>query len=58
MQEEARDGADGVLLLSHGVWTRRFGADADIVGALVDLDGVGISAEVDRRFRPKWITDD
>ena len=39
MQEEARDGADRVALLSHGVWTRRFGADADIVGALVDLDG-------------------
>ena len=37
--EEARDGADGVVLLSHGVWTRRFGSDTDIVGALVDLDG-------------------
>ncbi len=39
MEEEARDGADGVVLLSHGVWTRRFGSDGDIVGTLVDLDG-------------------
>ena len=23
MEEKARDGADGVVLLSHGVWTRR-----------------------------------
>ena len=27
------------MLLSHGVWTTRFGSDADIVGTLVDLDG-------------------
>ena len=39
MEEEARDGADRVALLSHGVWTRRFGSDAGIVGTLVDLDG-------------------
>ena len=38
-EEEAREGADGVVLLSHGVWTTRFGSDADIVGTLVDLDG-------------------
>ena len=39
MEGEARDGADRVVLLSHGVWTTRFGSDADIVGTLVDLDG-------------------
>ena len=38
-EEEAREGADPVVLLSHGVWTTRFGSDADIVGTLVDLDG-------------------
>ena len=48
--EEARDGADRVVLLGHGAWTRRFGSDADIVGTLVDLDGdphtvVGVLAE-------------
>ena len=39
MEEEARDGADRVVLLSHTVWMTRFGSDADIVGTLVDLDG-------------------
>ena len=48
--DEARDGADRVVLLSHGAWTRRFGSDADILGTLVDLDGdphtvVGVLAE-------------
>ena len=38
-EEEAREGAERVVLLSHGVWTTRFGSDADIVGTLVDLDG-------------------
>ena len=38
-EEDAREGADPVVLLSHGVWTTRFGSDADIVGTLVDLDG-------------------
>ena len=36
---EAREGADRVVLLSHGAWTTRFGSDADVVGTLVDLDG-------------------
>ena len=39
LEEEARDGANRVVVLSHGVWTRRFGSDADIVGTIVDLDG-------------------
>ena len=38
-EEDAREGADLVVLLSHGVWTTRFGSDADIVGTLVDLAG-------------------
>ena len=38
------------MLLSHGAWTNRFGADPDIVGAAVDLGGdpytvVGVLAE-------------
>ena len=39
MEEEAQDGAARVVLLSHAVWTTRFGSNADIVGTLVDLDG-------------------
>ena len=38
-EEEAREGADRVVLLSHSVWTARFGSDADIVGTIVDLAG-------------------
>ena len=37
--EEAQEGADRVVLLSHDVWTTRFGSDAHIVGTLIDLDG-------------------
>ena len=49
-EEEAREGADRVVLLSHGVWTRRFASDPDMVGTLVDLEGdphtvVGVLAE-------------
>ena len=48
--EEARQGADRVVLLSHGAWTSRFASDPDIVGAPLDLGGdpytvVGVLAE-------------
>ncbi len=36
---EAREGADGVVLLSHRAWTNHFASDPDIVGAVVALDG-------------------
>ena len=39
-EEEARAEADRVVLLSHAAWTRRFGSDPDIVGSVLDLDGV------------------
>lgn len=38
MEGEAREVADRVVLLSHGAWTRRFGSDPDIVGAVISLD--------------------
>ena len=34
-EEEARMGADRVVLLSHRAWTTRFGADPDIVGSVL-----------------------
>ena len=48
--DEARRGADGVVLLSHRAWTRRFGADPDVVGRVVDVADephtvVGVLAE-------------
>ena len=48
--DEARRGADGVVLLSHRAWTRRFGTDPDVVGTVVEVGGerrtvVGVLAE-------------
>jgi predicted permease len=34
-----REGAPGTIVLSHGLWTSRFGGDADVVGRSVVLDG-------------------
>ena len=48
--DEARRGADGVVLLSHRAWTRRFDANPDVVGTVVDAYNeprtvVGVLAE-------------
>ena len=47
---EARAGADRGVLLSHRAWTRRFGSDPNVIGAVLQLDGaphtvVGVLAE-------------
>ncbi len=31
----------GTVMLSHGLWTRRFGADPEIVGRTIQMDGMG-----------------
>src|SRR5262245_56098547 len=36
--EEERQGAEPVVLLSHNLWRRRFGADTQIIGRTVTLD--------------------
>ena len=38
VEEEARTGANRVVLLSHRAWTARFGSDPSIVGAVLTLD--------------------
>ncbi len=50
LDDEARVGASRVVLLSHGAWTNRFGADPSVVGTTMNLDGephlvVGVLAE-------------
>src|SRR6478752_99325 len=40
LAEEDRPGADGVVVLSDGLWRRRFGADPGIVGREIRIDGV------------------
>jgi len=37
--EEDRPGGPDVLLLSHGLWQRRFGSSAAAIGAVVQLNG-------------------
>ena len=39
-EDEAREGADQVVLLSYGAWTTRFGSDPEVVGTVLDIDGV------------------
>ena len=34
------DGADPVVILGHGLWQRRFGADPDVIGRSMTLEGV------------------
>ena len=48
--DDARIGADGVVLLSHHAWTRRFDANPDVVGTVIDVYNeprtvVGVLAE-------------
>jgi putative ABC transport system permease protein len=38
--EHGRAGGERVVLLAHGLWTRRFGADPGIVGRQITLNGV------------------
>jgi putative ABC transport system permease protein len=38
--EEGREGQNLVVLLSYGLWQRRFGADPDIIGKSVSLNGM------------------
>ncbi len=38
-QSDDVPGAESVVLLGHGIWTRRFGADEAIVGSNIEIDG-------------------
>jgi putative ABC transport system permease protein len=38
--DEDQRGADGVVIISHRLWERRFGADPSLVGKKISLDGV------------------
>jgi len=37
--DDAEEGRDDVVILSHGLWQRRFGASADVVGKALTLGG-------------------
>ncbi len=53
---EDRPGGAQVIVLGNGLWTRRFGADPQILGRTVDIDGIsrtviGVLAPADRLGR-------
>ena len=52
--EEQEDGKDFVIILSHGLWQRRFGSDPSIVGKNVYLNGrpYNVVGVMDANFRP------
>ena len=41
LSDEDRPQAEGTVILSYGLWQRRFGADPNIVGQRLTLDGSG-----------------
>ncbi len=52
---EDRPGAPHVVLMSDGLWHRRFSADPDVVGRAITLDGnlytvAGVSCRADLNF--------
>ena len=40
LEEEGQPGAPKVTILSHGFWTRQFGARPEVVGSTLRLDGI------------------
>jgi putative ABC transport system permease protein len=40
--DDARAGVDPVVVLSHGLWQRRFGADPNVVGSRVTVSGKSV----------------
>jgi putative ABC transport system permease protein len=49
LPEEDRAGADRVVVISHGLWQRRYGADTNIIGQKITLDNdaytvIGVTA--------------
>jgi predicted permease len=56
LKEEDTPGRDHVVVLTHGFWTRAFGADPKVIGRTLTLDGephevIGVMPE---GFQPFW----
>jgi len=57
LPEEAKEGADNVILLREGYWRRRFAADRAILGGEITVDGVlcRITGIVPDSFLGSWL---
>ena len=42
VQEEGRQGEDSVILISHSFWSARLGADDEILGRILTIDGESV----------------
>ena len=55
---ENEPGSGNVVLLSEGVWRSRYGADEDMIGRTIDMDGVSREVvgimPVHASFPPEW----
>ena len=60
LREEDRPGSERVVLLSHHLWQRRFGADPGILGQQITLSGASFTVigvmPAGFRFPPFWFT--
>jgi putative ABC transport system permease protein len=61
VEGDDQNGRARVVVLSHGLWQRRFGGDPAVVGRSISIDGqpfdvIGIMP-AGFRFAPFWITD-
>ena len=56
LPEEVDPARSGVVVLSHGLWQRRYGGDPDIIGRSIPLDGYGQGArrQVIGVLPPEW----
>ena len=43
LPEENQAGRDGVVILSHGLWQRRFGADPNMIGKTLTMSGTPVT---------------
>jgi hypothetical protein len=52
MPEESQVGKDDVVILSDGLWKRRFGSDPEVIGKTLQLNASGLcSSMLVRRIR-------
>src|SRR6185503_11672785 len=40
LPEEDQPGRDGVVVISHGLWQRRYGSDPSLIGKMIKVGGV------------------